>query len=66
MKRYTEEQVRKLVRDFMGKATQKDMAAVMQISPQYLSDFLRGRRPGQAILKAVGLKREVRYVRDEC
>jgi transcriptional regulator with XRE-family HTH domain len=47
----------------MGKGSQKDMASVLRVSPQYLNDFLKGRRePGPSILKELGLRREVRYV----
>jgi hypothetical protein len=62
-RRLTEEQVRETVRKCMGKGSQKDMASVLRVSPQYLNDFLKGRRePGPSILKELGLRREVRYV----
>lgn len=65
MKKFTEDQVRKIILKNMGKGSQKDMASVLEVSPQYLNDFLTGRRePGPAILKNLGLKKQVRYVED--
>jgi len=52
------------LREKLEGRTQADLAAEMEITPQYLSDVLSGRRdPGKAILKYLGLK--VGYVRDE-
>ena len=53
-----------LLRDKLNGRTQADLAAEMDITPQYLSDVLSGRRdPGPKILEYLGLK--VGYVRDE-
>ena len=42
--------------------SQQAFAKAHGISPQYLSDVLRGRRdPGQKLLDAMGLKRVVSY-----
>jgi transcriptional regulator with XRE-family HTH domain len=52
------------LRDKLEGRTQVDLAAEMEITPQYLSDVLSGRRdPGPKILEYLGLK--VGYVRDE-
>jgi len=46
--------------------TQKQMARDWRISPQYLSDLLKGRRkPGPKILKRLGLKMEAVPVQPE-
>jgi len=46
-----------------GKA-QSAVADEMGISPQYLSDVIsRRRKPGQKVLKALGLERQVTYRR---
>jgi hypothetical protein len=43
--------------------TQKDYAKKHGFSPQYLHDVLNGRRqPGDKILDALGLYKDVRYV----
>lgn len=65
MRRYTEAQIRQRILTIMGRSTQKEMASVMHVSPQYLSDFLRGKRePGPAILKCFGLRKEIQYVEE--
>jgi transcriptional regulator with XRE-family HTH domain len=44
--------------------TQKRLAEELGVSATYLNDVLHGRRePGDAILSALGLVREVRHVR---
>jgi len=46
--------------------TQREVAADLGMSEQYLSDVLRGyRKPGPLVLKALGLKRERVYLADE-
>jgi hypothetical protein len=60
-----EDDVRQMVRDDMpiaGCTTQQEWARKNGISPQYLSDFMTGRKaPGPSILKALMLKRTVTY-----
>lgn len=42
--------------------SQKEIASGLQISPQYLSDILKGRRePGPMVLASMGLTRRVDY-----
>lgn len=44
--------------------SQKTVAFNLGVSPQYLSDILRYKRlPGDKILKALGLRKEITYVR---
>lgn len=57
-------QVLNLIRGRIGNGTQAEVAKLWGVSPAYLCDVLRGHRePGERILKPLGLKREVRYVR---
>jgi transcriptional regulator with XRE-family HTH domain len=43
--------------------TQRQAAANWGISPQYLNDLEHERRePGETVLKALGLRKQVRYV----
>lgn len=52
------------LRDKLAGRTQADLAAEMEITPQYLSDVLSGRRdPGKKILDYLGLR--VGYIRSE-
>lgn len=37
-------------------------ASAMRVSPQYISNVLRGQAPGPKILRALGLRRVVDYV----
>ena len=62
----TEDGVRDELRRRLQKcASQKAFAAQNRMSAQYVADFLSGRRSaGPAILKALGLKKVVRYERD--
>ena len=61
----TEDDVRQMVRDDMpiaGCDTQQEWAIKNGISPQYLSDFMVGRKaPGPKILAALMLRRVVTY-----
>jgi hypothetical protein len=61
----TEDDVRQMVRDdipIAGCTTQQEWALKNGISPQYLSDFMVGRKaPGPSILRALMLKRVVTY-----
>lgn len=61
----SEDDVRQMVRDDMpisGCNTQQEWARKNGISPQYLSDFMTGRKaPGQKILDALMLRRVVTY-----
>jgi len=61
----TEDDVRQMVRDDMVIArttTQQEWARLNGISPQYLSEFMTGRKsPGPLILAALMLKRAVAY-----
>jgi Helix-turn-helix len=53
--------------DFLVRAqgSQAAAAAAWGISKPYLSDILHGRRlPGPKLLKALGVRREVRYLED--
>ena len=51
------QQVINKIRQLQGSSTQKDFAASLGISPQYLCDIYKGRRdPGPSILKAFGIK----------
>ena len=60
----TEEQVRDKVRKIVEAAdgNVSQVARELNISPQYLHDFLNGRRqPGDKILSAVGITKVVTY-----
>ena len=60
-----EDDVRDMLRDdmrIMGCQTQQEWARRQGISPQYVSDFMTGKKaPGQKILSALMLKRTVTY-----
>lgn len=60
-----EDDIRAMVRDdmaIMRTTSQQDWALRNGISPQYLSDFMTGKKaPGPLILAALGLKRVVYY-----
>lgn len=61
---YTKGDVVEQLRDKLEGKTQIELAEKMEITPQYLSDVLSGRRdPGPKILDFLGL--EVGYVRAE-
>ncbi len=54
-------QVKRMVRDARFAST---VASDLKVSPQYLYDFINGRRPpGKKILAALGLKKVVVYKR---
>jgi transcriptional regulator with XRE-family HTH domain len=63
----TEQQLTQLLRLAVERnGSQKVVASRLGISPQYLNDILRGRRePGEKVLKALGYRREVRYIPTE-
>jgi DNA-binding transcriptional regulator YdaS (Cro superfamily) len=62
-KKYTEQQLREHVRRCMGRASQKDMANVLGVSPQHLNAFLQGRREaGSKICMVLGVEKYVLYV----
>jgi hypothetical protein len=65
----TEDDLRAMVRDDMviaKCATQQEWARKNGISPQYLSDFMTGRKaPGPLILAALMVKRVVTYGADD-
>ena len=45
-----------------NRRTQKDQAALMQVSPQYFSDFMTAKRGvGSRILAYLGIERQVSY-----
>ena len=45
--------------------TQYGLSKTLGVSPQYLSDVMLGRRaPGPKLLKALGLREEIRYLRE--
>jgi hypothetical protein len=53
-----------MLRERCTRSNQKQVAAELGVSPQYLNDVLaRGKEPGEKILKALGLRRVVRYER---
>lgn len=63
----TEDELRAVIRRRCEEESQRAYAEVIGVSPQYLADFLAEKRgPGPAILKALGLRKIVRYERDEC
>jgi transcriptional regulator with XRE-family HTH domain len=48
-----------------ARSSQKALAAELDIGQSYLCDVLRGRRhPGPSLLRALGLRRTVRYERE--
>jgi transcriptional regulator with XRE-family HTH domain len=52
-----------IIRERIGKGSQRDFAQSLGVSPSYLSDVLKGRRDaGPKVLAALGLKRVVSYV----
>ncbi|MEW6212376.1 MAG: hypothetical protein AB1631_28885, partial [Acidobacteriota bacterium] len=63
VKRYTEEEARKLLADAIDRAgSQGAFAAANGLSRQYLSDILNGRRDMSGkILSALGLKKIVEF-----
>ena len=65
MNYYTEFEMVKRLTDVVRKAgSQKEAARRLGISPQYLHDILgRGRPIGPKVLKALGYRRVVVYVR---
>jgi transcriptional regulator with XRE-family HTH domain len=60
------DELRKQLRDMLkprGPWTQKTLAANMGISPQYLGDFLHGKRgPGDSICKYLGVREMITYI----
>lgn len=59
----TEDEVREMLQDAVIKAgSQQAFAEKAGISQQYLSDLIKGRRtPGDAVLKALGLRKTIYY-----
>lgn len=56
-------QVIDLLRARVGASSQKDVAANLNLSPQYLSDILQGRRGISAnVAKSLGLRKETTEV----
>ncbi len=54
----------RLQREVERYGNQKRTAEALGISEQFLTDVLKGRRgPGDKLLKALGLKKRVEYVR---
>jgi DNA-binding transcriptional regulator YdaS (Cro superfamily) len=52
-----------IIRERIGKGSQRDFAQLLGVSPSYLSDVLKGRRDaGPKVLAALGLKRVVSYL----
>ena len=63
-KGYTKEDVIKKLKTLQGASTQREFAAKMGITQQYLNDVLLGNRaPGKKILEYLGL--EVGYIKSE-
>ncbi len=62
-KRLTLQDVIALLRKQADEAgSQKLLAAKLEVTPQYITDILRGRRePGEAILRPLGLRKIVSY-----
>jgi transcriptional regulator with XRE-family HTH domain len=53
-----------VLRKRLGDGTQRELAGVLGISPQYLNDILSGHRePGPKLLEGLGLERIVTYRR---
>ncbi len=64
MKRYTQDQVLKLLRDKQDGRTQKELAEEIGCAPGYLSDvFSKRREPGAIILSYLTLKEDVEYIK---
>lgn len=63
----TEDEVRQEVRRICeARGTQKAYADEIGVTAAYLHDFLNEKRgPGPSILKALGLRKVVRYEREE-
>lgn len=61
MTTYTEAEVVELLRNDQGKLSQKDYAAKLKMSAQYLSDIYQGRRPpGPTVLNRLNLEKVFR------
>jgi hypothetical protein len=57
--------LRDMLREMARPTTDAALAKQLGLSPQYLCDVLLGRRePGPKLLRALGLRKEVRYVKD--
>lgn len=55
--------VRRLLAACKAAGGQAQWAAIAGVTPQYVCDVAKGRaRPGEAVLRALGLQRDVRYV----
>ncbi|MCJ2040826.1 hypothetical protein MKK55_18000 [Methylobacterium sp. J-059] len=55
--------VRLLLAECMASGTRAKWASANGVSPQYVTDVLKGRRaPGDSILRGLGLARDVVYV----
>ena len=55
--------VRMLLAGCRAAGTQAKWASANGVSPQYVSDVLRGHRvPGDRLLRRLGLRREITYV----
>ena len=53
-----------LLKTMQGAKSQKEFAAEIGISAAYLCDIYRGfRAPGEAVLRKLGLQKNVEYVR---
>ena len=51
-----------ILRQRLNGKTQRELAGELDISVQYLSDILNGRRePGPKILSALGIERRITY-----
>jgi len=62
MKSFTQAEVIETIKELVRGNSQKKIAKEWHVSPAYFSDVIRGRRePGKKILKAMGLKKVVRY-----
>ena len=58
----TQKQVVRRIAQLCREDNQSRVAEQMDVSPQYLSDILHGRRePGVSVLKALGLRKLVIY-----
>lgn len=61
-KQYTVEQVLDILRKRQGDRTQREFAAELGITAQYLCDlYLRKRDPGEAVLRNLGIVRRTVY-----
>jgi hypothetical protein len=57
--------LRDMLREMSKPTTDSALAKQLGLSAQYLCDVLLGRRePGPKMLKALGLRKEVRYVKE--